>query len=138
MLTKPFRPEELRNVIQNTLAAEKNDGSTTSRFAKLEEYTGGDQHFTIELLTLFIKNIEELQYSCEQAIAQKKLAIIDEYLHKSKTTLTVLDASSILKIVSDVRRFVEDGKEIEFIQTLKDATDALIADIQNEIRQISF
>jgi CheY-like chemotaxis protein len=109
-ISKPFNPEELRvavaSHIQRFLAVKPIKPKAVLNFA---EYSHGDVEFERQLAASVLKNLEELKVSIGRSLESKSPKEFEKFLHKSKTTLSIIGDSDFINVIQKLQQLMANG-----------------------------
>ncbi len=106
LIFKPFEPEELKNKIMDLT---KTSLEPRPLLMDFDSYTDGDPNFKIELISLLIGNLRELQRSLFNAAAQKGFDFFLYTCHKVKSTVCMLQDKELEHAIEDLKALVMSG-----------------------------
>ena len=87
--------------------------------ANLDRCTDGDPDFRRELAVLLANNIIELMANMESALEKKDAGIFIRAVHKTKTTLSILNDSEINDRVSFIQKKLKESPTEDLSQIAK-------------------
>jgi PAS domain S-box-containing protein len=133
-ITKPFNPAELKEKILE-FAPEKSKSRKKAGNAKLDEFSQGDVEMKRELGSLFIDNLRELKSALKKSISEKEANAYAKVLHKTKTTLAIINDHEFNKTASDMLDHLTQQKEIKStdLRDFNKMIDDLIKNLKVEI-----
>jgi hypothetical protein len=73
-------------------------------------YTDGDDDFKQELVSLIVADIKELQKCLALTAELNELNILHRGLHKSKTTLEMINDPELVHLLDEFKMKIENGK----------------------------
>ncbi len=108
VIGKPFIPSDLRDIIQKyafeVSNAPPNTSSISLAFPKLRLFSGGDLKFESELKVLLINSLRELSGVVTSVLTGKSIPEdLDSILHKSRTTLNLVDDAAINELLQKIK-----------------------------------
>jgi CheY-like chemotaxis protein len=106
-IAKTFEPEELRNKINEYTRVATSPRPILMDF---ESYTDGDQAFKVELISLLIGNLQELQRSLFNTVS-KGSDIFFAICHKVKPTLSMLQDQELESILEELKTLINGRQE---------------------------
>jgi|GEM_PF-4664982 len=134
LITKPFQPDVLINVIHRHLALPPDDSYAGKRFEKLRDYTAGDLAHEAELKLLFVQNLEELEKEVAQLTRQSNTNGFRACLHKCKTTLQFIDDPYLNQLLEQIQTAIHVSSyqqlPADLHQLFSATCDDLIRDLQ--------
>ncbi len=82
--------------------------------ANLDRCTDGDPEFRRELALLLANNITELMANVDKALQDNDPNIFTRAVHKTKTTLSILNDSEINEAIANIQtKFKESQEDLE-------------------------
>lgn len=142
-MSKPFHPGDLQRIISKYALNEDLKIPANSVASQLDLYTEGNAEFKRELIEQFIQNLTELKVVFENALAAKDVEMFRSLVHKSKTTVGVINykpLSDILSTVKDEMKSTFESNAIfpsELRTRFYDASDDAIKMLQEELQRTS-
>lgn len=140
-MSKPFHPGDLQRIISKYALNEDIKVPANSVASQLDLYTEGNAEFKRELIGQFIQNLNELKVVFENALAAKDVEMFRSIVHKSKTTVGVINykpLSDILGAVKDEMKSAFEDNAIfpnELRIRFYDASDDAIRMLQDELQR---
>ena len=140
-MSKPFHPGDLQRIISKYALNEDIKVPANSVASQLDLYTEGNAEFKRELIGQFIQNLNELKVVFENALAAKDVEMFRSIVHKSKTTVGVINykpLSDILGAVKDEMKSAFEHNAIfpnELRIRFYDASDDAIRMLQDELQR---
>ena len=136
-ITKPFQPQELKEKILEFVPhrSKKSKPQRKLPTAMFDQYAQGNDEMKRELAGLFITNLEELKIALSHSV-EKSTEEYERVLHKSKTTLAIINDREFTKVASELKEKLGNHKEINKT-TLHDfnrMADELIKGLEEEIQ----
>lgn len=98
-ISKPMNETELYNKLKNHLDKTRPE----IVIANLDRCTDGDVEFRKELAQLLANNVNELMTSIESALEKNDPEIFTRSVHKTKTTLSILNDKELLDRISAIQ-----------------------------------
>jgi len=134
-LFKPFAEKDLFNTIDSLMQGELNNSQSTKvkqavDISELRRLAGGDEHFLVEMIQLFIKSMETGISGIEEAIQSEKWIEVFENAHKMAAPVKHIGAGHLY----------ENIKLLEKISKQTDSVGAiplLFSEIKNEIEELN-
>jgi PAS domain S-box-containing protein len=137
-ITKPFQPQVLKEKILELVShrAKKTKALKKLANAKFDQYVEGNAELKRELAELFISNLQELKSALNNSVEKNELEEYDQVLHKSKTTLAIINDLEFTKAASDLKEKLKNHKEIKKVELLDFSRmiDELIKGLEEEIQ----
>jgi PAS domain S-box-containing protein len=140
-MSKPFHPGDLQRIIAKYILNGEFEATPVSISNQLDLYTEGNIEFKRELIRQFIDNLEELKSVFEKAITEKSADIFRAAVHKSKTTVSVINHKPLSEAIHDAREKMTavfpgsdsfpDALRIQFYKTCDEAV-ILLKDEMNK------
>ncbi len=137
-LGKPFRPEDLYKKMNNFLNPEKetpvlhgpSNGQANDQgprpdiqLDKIYQLADGDVEYQSELISLYIKFLEEFKQEFTQALENRDISLLKAIAHKAKPTVAFLE-------LKNLEQTIEEAK------TVLAKSDPPDSEIQNTIRHL--
>ena len=108
---KPLQQDELQNTIDKyVLPTMKNERGLRPLLIDFDQYTDGDADFKLELISLMVVDIGELQKSLVQATRLNDPELFKKGCHKSKTTVAMVDDKELILLLEDLEIQMAEGK----------------------------
>ena len=107
---------------------------TTSFEELMEDLSPGDQGFKNELTTLYIEGLSELKLKLCQAIDNKDLDLAEIIVHKTKTTVTMLNVSELDQAIRGGVTYLIDGEGEP--SGLKMEVSRVIKEVINDLNEL--
>jgi DNA-binding NtrC family response regulator len=104
-IAKPLDETVLYNKLKNHLDRTRPE----IVIANLDRCTDGDQEFRKELAQLLANNVIELMTSIESSLAQNDPEIFIRSVHKTKTTLSILNDKELMDRISLIQTKLKEG-----------------------------
>lgn len=105
--------------------------NTRALYMDFEKYTGGDEAFKVELVTLMIDNLRELYDAVAVSLMCKDYAVYRRTCHKVNSTLSMLDDRELMIVVEEVKHEPNKEKISALLQLCTDITESLRKHIRN-------
>ena len=152
-VVKPYTPEELFGTLlkfvkdipapaDNDLAEilqEKRRKSGVN-LKVLEQYTGGETELTIQLISIFLRQIPDAIQKLGLHIPDKNWKEVHAVAHKIKSSISVFELSELRKLVTNIEEYARDGMQLEEVPALyarfKSGALEAIAELEAELDRI--
>ncbi len=136
-ITKPFQPQELKEKILELVPHRSKKSKTLKKLSPtmFEQYAQGDDRLKRELAGLFITNLEELKIALSNSI-EKSTEEYANALHKSKTTLAIINDHEFSKVASELKEKLNNRQEIHEadLHGFNRMADELIKSLEEELQ----
>jgi CheY-like chemotaxis protein len=114
-IAKPLDENELYNKLKNHLDKTRPEVV----IANLDRCTDGDVEFRKELAQLLANNVIELMTSIESAIGKNDPEIFIRSVHKTKTTLSILNDKELLEWISIIQTKLKEGNRENLVEDVE-------------------
>jgi CheY-like chemotaxis protein len=114
-ILNPFNHTELYNKLKDHLDKTQPD----MVMANLDRCTDGDPEFRRELAQLLANNITELLTNIEKALVHKDPNIFIRAVHKTKTTLSILNDGELTENISIVQAKLKEPTPVDLEQSVE-------------------
>ncbi|GHN00768.1 diguanylate cyclase [Cytophagales bacterium WSM2-2] len=137
-VSKPFQPDDLREKMLEHVFRKKakpSEPPTRSNF-NFEMYTQGNEEMKRELAGLFVANLKELKSALHISLNEKNVDAYAHALHKSKTTLAIINDKELNKAVIEIQQRLKRQEMIreEDRKRFDQAADELVRNLEEEIK----
>ncbi|MBI3483146.1 MAG: PAS domain S-box protein, partial [Bacteroidetes bacterium] len=137
-ITKPFQPQELREKILELVPEKLKKSQPSQKLPSdaFDLYAGGNAEMKRELAILFIDNLQELKAALRSSIEKKDPEDYEKVLHRSKTTLAIINNQEFSKAAAELKEKLHDHKEIRKadLHDFDRIADELIKGLEEELR----
>jgi signal transduction histidine kinase/DNA-binding NarL/FixJ family response regulator len=142
-ISKPFTPKGLWDHVSKYLPAQEgepvehkvetvtlSDQKKDQLQQAVEEYTGGEPEFAIELVNSFILNFEDIRKEAIVAIEQQDLALYDEVVHKIKPSSIMLKYEEEYAELITIKSALELPDQTKNLEKLTGICDKILSELR--------
>ena len=140
-VAKPYSPQELRDVIARHLdvGSETSDGGAID-MSRLEQFTGGDKAFTIQLMEVFLEQVPQSVDAIEKMLPEKQWQEIFPVAHKIKSSFAVFGLEDLRSCIEKIEMNSRDEIKQDEIPLLflkyKTGCEAAVSALNAELQQL--
>ena len=126
-MTKPFKEENLINLIRkelglssNKISAKKIDKWADLNMPTLKDISDGNEEFAVSLFNAFLKSVETKLKDYKIALENKNLKAIKAIVHMFKSSFIIFDLKELFNLANRIEREECSAQEFrEFMNLLK-------------------
>ncbi len=136
-ITKPFQPDDLKQkILQSIPSNAENIPQQMLIQANIDQYTQGDAGLKRQLTRLIILNLHELKAALKSSLDEKKREVFAKAVHKSKTTLSILNDVAFTETVTKINQSFARSAEVSVSDQMEFhvAVEDLINGLEEEIK----
>lgn len=124
-LTKPFRPEQLRKIIENNLKNIKPNVSTTKTIEAIEtpsisenikKMYGGDSAYALHMLKLFTETIPKEVETLKQFLEEENIEKLGRLVHQIKPSYTMVGLPEMTERLQIIEKAIRQGAEFSQVK----------------------
>lgn len=140
-LSKPFRPEQLYNVIENYsgVISDKEGHHIEIDEAYIAEYYGDDDEYKLDMFNTFLESTPFELDKLDQLSKHGDLESLGQVAHKIKPTFTMVGIAELTEFMLQIEQAARKGDEgartlvDKYMNSLRDGVEL----IQKEVKKIS-
>src|SRR5258706_7948001 len=111
LVSKPLQQDELQSTIDKYVRQGSDEVGLRPLDIDFHQYTDGDADFKRELVSLMVNDIAEMQKSVMQALDMNNPDLFLRALHKSKTTINMVNDSEMVLLLEDLKSCAVEGNK---------------------------
>ena len=106
----------------------------------LKEITGGESSIVIEMVEMFIAQIDEFKENLNQYLNEKKWVELGKEAHKAKSSVLIVGMEELGKNLKKLQLLTEEEKEVEtypdFVKMFEEQCDAALIELTEELKNL--
>ena len=147
ILLKPFSEKDLIAIIEDVIKMPSGaniiaNGNGRPDISELSRLTGGDNHFLVEMIQIFIESMESGLSGIERAMEKEKWNEVSELAHKLAAPVKHFNANQLYEEIRNLERISKStspGTDIKpAFKIIKDEADNLILVLKSYLEKLNF
>lgn len=106
----------------------------------LKEITGGESSIVIEMVEMFLAQVDEFKANLNQHLKDKNWVDLGKEAHKAKSSVLIVGMEDLGKSLKKLQLLTEEEKEIEtypdYVKMFEEQCDAAVVELQEEINNL--
>lgn len=106
----------------------------------LKEITGGESSIVIEMVEMFIAQVDEFKENLTKYLNDKNWVDLGKEAHKAKSSVLIVGMEELGKNLKKLQLLTEEEKEIEtypdYVKMFLEQCDAAIGELQEELKNL--
>ena len=106
----------------------------------LKEITGGESSIVIEMVEMFISQVDEFKENLNKYLEEKNWVELGKEAHKAKSSVLIVGMEDLGKNLKKLQLLTEEEKEIEsypdYVKMFMEQCDAAIEELQVELQNL--
>ena len=106
----------------------------------LKEITGGESSIVIEMVEMFISQVDEFKENLNKYLEDKNWVELGKEAHKAKSSVLIVGMEDLGKNLKKLQLLTEEEKEIEtypdYVKMFIEQCDAAIEELQVELKNL--
>lgn len=137
---KPYTPQELKEVIARHLLVSAAAVEVAIDLSRLEQFTGGDPSFTIQLMSVFLEQVPQSVEAIEKLLPGKQWQEIFPVAHKIKSSFAVFGLEDLRSCIEKIEMYSRDEVHLEEIPLLfsnyKQRCEKAVTSLKGELNKL--
>lgn len=106
----------------------------------LKEITGGESSIVIEMVEMFISQVDEFKENLNKYLEEKNWLELGKEAHKAKSSVLIVGMEDLGKNLKKLQLLTEEEKETEtypdYVKMFMDQCDAAVEELQVELQNL--
>jgi HPt (histidine-containing phosphotransfer) domain-containing protein len=106
----------------------------------LKEITGGESSIVIEMVEMFLAQVDEFKTNLNQYLNDKNWVDLGKEAHKAKSSVLIMGMEDLGKNLKHLQLLTEEEKEIEtypdYVKMFMEQCDAAVIELQEEMKNL--
>lgn len=106
----------------------------------LKEITGGEKSIVVEMVEMFIAQVDEFKTNLNQHLNDKNWVELGKEAHKAKSSVLIVGMEELGKNLKKLQLLTEEEKEIEtypdYVKMFVTQCDAAVVELQEELNNL--
>ncbi|MBN2806647.1 MAG: Hpt domain-containing protein [Prolixibacteraceae bacterium] len=106
----------------------------------LKEITGGEKSIVVEMVEMFIAQVDEFKTNMSQYLNDKNWIDLGKEAHKAKSSVLIVGMEELGKNLKKLQLLTEEEKEIEtypdYVKMFIEQCDAAVIELQEELNSL--
>ncbi len=106
----------------------------------LKEITGGESSIVIEMVEMFLAQVDEFKTNLNQHLNDKNWVDLGKEAHKAKSSVLIMGMEDLGKNLKHLQLLTEEEKEIEtypdYVKMFIEQCDAAVIELQEEMKNL--
>lgn len=106
----------------------------------LKEITGGESSIVIEMVEMFISQVDEFKENLTKYLADKNWVDLGKEAHKAKSSVLIVGMEDLGKNLKKLQLLTEEDKEIEtypdYVKMFMEQCDAAVEELKVELQNL--
>ena len=106
----------------------------------LKEITGGESSIVIEMVEMFISQVDEFKENLDKYLKDKNWVELGKEAHKAKSSVLIVGMEDLGKNLKKLQLLTEEEKEIEtypdYVKMFIEQCDTAIEELQVELQNL--
>ncbi|MFA9389886.1 MAG: Hpt domain-containing protein [Prolixibacteraceae bacterium] len=106
----------------------------------LKEITGGESSIVIEMVEMFIAQVDEFKENLDKHLKDKNWLDLGKEAHKAKSSVLIVGMEELGKNLKKLQLLTEEEREVEtypdFVSMFNEQCDAAVGELQEELKKL--
>jgi HPt (histidine-containing phosphotransfer) domain-containing protein len=107
----------------------------------LKEITGGENSIVIEMVEMFIEQVDEFKENLSTHLGNKNWIELGKEAHKAKSSVLIVGMEDLGKNLKKLQLLTEENKEIEkypeYVDMFNKQCDAAVLELKEELSKLA-
>jgi len=106
----------------------------------LKEITGGESSIVIEMVEMFLDQVDEFKVNMNQYLNDKNWVDLGKEAHKAKSSVLIVGMEDLGKNLKKLQLLTEEEKEVEtypdYVRMFMEQCDAATIELRDELKKL--